>query len=217
MKSSSPPCAVVHHDTDAFLIIDMQNDFLVDGAPLHVPGGAALVEPINTTSRQLEGCCQIATQDWHPEQHCSFTERGGTWPVHCVRGSPGAALHAGLQTNYLHCIIRKGTSTSADSYSAFADESRRETGLTGLLHSLGVTRVLVCGVAYDYCVFFTAMDARRSGFDAVVLSDLCAPVDEALAKTRTVALLEAGVAVLESSALIVPQRGGGAVSEGARV
>ncbi|KPA73703.1 alpha/beta-hydrolase-like protein [Leptomonas pyrrhocoris] len=201
MASSASACAAINPATDALIIVDMQNDFLVDGAPLHVPGGLALVEAINAASRQLTFRCQVATQDWHTEDHCSFKEQGGLWPPHCVRGSPGADLHADLRTDHLHWILRKGTRQAADSYSAFADESKQPTGLAGLLHALGVTRVVVCGVAYDYCVFFTAMDARRGGFDVVVVADWCAAVDAAQVPARTAALREAGVRVVESSAL----------------
>nr|AGU68151.1 nicotinamidase [Crithidia acanthocephali] len=199
---ASPPttCAPLSDATDGFIIVDMQNDFLVEGAPLHVPGGAALLEAINATSRTCAFRHQVATQDWHPPQHCSFAPQGGPWPAHCVRGSPGAELHPLLDTRYLHSIVRKGTSQESDSYSAFADENKVTTGLAGLLHGRGVTRVFVCGVAYDYCVFFTAMDAKASGFDVVVVSDLCAAVDRDLAQTRTATLAEAGIAVLESSA-----------------
>lgn len=193
---------VIRPATDAFIIVDMQNDFLLDGASMHVPGGAALVDAINEVSRRFEFKHQTASQDWHPGDHCSFTQQGGPWPPHCVQGSTGAALHADLRTHHLHSIIHKGTSSSADSYSAFADETRQLTGLGGLLGALGVTRVFVCGVAYDYCVYFTAMDAREAGFEVVVVEDLCAAIDEELATTRTTALREAGAVVLRSTALV---------------
>ncbi|KPI83077.1 nicotinamidase (PNC1) [Leptomonas seymouri] len=205
MPLSAPAPAIIRPTTDALITVDMQNDFLVDGAPLRVPGGLALVGAINAVSRQFTFRYQVATQDWHPVDHCSFKQQGGPWPPHCIRGTPGADLHADLHADNFQSILRKGTKQAADSYSAFADDTKEPTGLAGLLHSLGVTRVFVVGVAYDYCVFFTAMDGRRLGFDVVVVSDLCAAVDEATAKARTVALQEAGVVVLESSALVMGQ------------
>ncbi|KAL7703378.1 alpha/beta-hydrolase-like protein [Lotmaria passim] len=204
--TAATSCAPISPVTDALIIVDMQNDFLVDDAPLLVRGGAALIGPINAVSRRFAFRHQVATKDWHPEHHCSFCEQGGAWPMHCVRGSRGADLHPDLHTHHLHSIIHKGTSQSADSYSAFADETGVQTGLAGLLHSLDVRRVFVCGVAYDYCVFFTAMDAKKFGFEVVVVSDLCAAVDDELGKTRTTSLLEAGVTVLESTLLVAEQQ-----------
>ncbi|KAK7194845.1 nicotinamidase [Novymonas esmeraldas] len=188
--------------SDALLIVDMQNDFLLADAPLLVTGGAALVDGINAISAALPFRCQVASQDWHPTHHCSFAEQGGPWPPHCRRGSAGAELHAALITSHVSAVVRKGTSVQADSYSAFMDTNGTATGLEGLLRSCGVQRVFVCGVALDYCVHATAMDARKCGFAVVVLEDLTAAVDDAAWPARTAELAEAGVAVLPSTALV---------------
>ncbi|KAG5512303.1 hypothetical protein JKF63_07826 [Porcisia hertigi] len=198
----SPQCVPISNVTDALIIVDMQEDFLVPGAPLLVPGGEALLGGINAASAKLPFRHQVATQDWHPENHCSFVAQGGPWPPHCVNGTAGAQLHTGLDTRRVNSIIRKGLSQQGDSYSAFLEYSGAPTGLAELLRSVGIRRVFVCGVAYDFCVFFTAMDARKSGFDVVVLEDLTAAVDDAARAARTAELKEAGVVLLSSSSLV---------------
>ncbi|GET85403.1 alpha/beta-hydrolase-like protein [Leishmania tarentolae] len=202
--TAAPPTmpVTVHHATDVLIIADMQVDFLAPGGALCVKGGEALLKGINAISCQLPFLYQVVTQDWHPEHHCSFVAQGGPWPPHCVQGSAGAQLHAGLHTQRINAIIRKGVSQQADSYSAFLDDNGASTGLAGLLHSIGARRVFVCGVAYDFCVFFTAMDARKCGFDVVLLEDLTAAVDDAACSARTAELKEAGVVLLHSTALV---------------
>ncbi|CAG9567110.1 alpha/beta-hydrolase-like protein [Leishmania major strain Friedlin] len=204
LKATPPPtlCVTVSNTTDVLIIADMQVDFLTPGGSLHVKGGEALLDGINAVSSQLPFRYQVATQDWHPENHCSFVTHGGPWPPHCVQGSSGAQLHAGLHTHRINAVLRKGATQQADSYSAFVDDNGVSTGLAGLLHSIGARRVFVCGVAYDFCVFFTAMDARKNGFGVVLLEDLTAAVDDAAWSARAAELKEAGVVLLSSSALV---------------
>ncbi|KAG5488119.1 hypothetical protein LSCM1_08185 [Leishmania martiniquensis] len=197
-----PPSVIVSGSTDALIIADMQADFLTAEGSLTVKGGEALLAGINAVSATMPFRYQVATQDWHPASHCSFVAQGGPWPSHCVQGSAGAQLHAELNTQRINAVIRKGVSPQADSYSAFLDDNGSPTGLAGLLHAIGVRRVFVCGVAYDFCVFFTAMDACKSGFQVVLLEDLTAAVDDASWEARAAELKKAGVSLLSSSALV---------------
>ncbi|HUA06386.1 MAG TPA: nicotinamidase [Solirubrobacteraceae bacterium] len=144
----------------ALIIVDVQNDFCSEGA-LAVSGGDAVVEPINRLA--AEAPFVVATRDWHPEDHASFAAEGGIWPVHCVRDTPGAQLHPGIDVTHVDAIVDKGRSRDAEGYSAF-----EETRLEELLRDRGVDTVDVAGLALDYCVKATALDARRAGFDVVV-------------------------------------------------
>ncbi|MCE2563166.1 nicotinamidase [Komagataeibacter sp. FNDCF1] len=158
--------------SDALLIIDMQPDFL-PGGPLAVPGADMLLPVINRLSRLPFGLV-VASQDWHPQDHVSFVTRSGPWPVHCVADTPGAALSPHLEQKRIGVIMRKGMDPDVDSYSAFGDNNgTTRTGLAGLLESRGMTRVFITGVALDYCVACTARDARRAGFNTIVLHDAC--------------------------------------------
>jgi nicotinamidase/pyrazinamidase len=148
---------------EALIVVDVQNDFCPGGA-LAVAGGDEVVEPINRLARTLP--LVIATRDWHPPDHGSFSARGGRWPQHCVAGSPGAELQPGLDRGALHAIVDKGRAPDLDGYSGFED-----TQLEALLRDAGVGRVHVAGLALDYCVLQTALDARRRGFDVVVHRD----------------------------------------------
>ena len=172
---------------DALLIVDVQRDFLPGGA-LAVPGGDAVVAPLNAYIAQaLEaGSPVFASRDSHPVDHCSFRERGGPWPPHCVAGTMGARFAPGLRLPPHAQIIDKATSAEADAYSAFSG-----TGLAQSLKAQGVQRVLVGGLATDYCVLSTVLDALREGFETVVLQDAIRAVDassgdgaRALAKMR---------------------------------
>ena len=157
---------------DALLIIDVQNDFL-DGGALAVPNGTEVVEPINRLAHKPFGAI-IASQDWHPARHCSFKEQEGPWPVHCVAGTSGAKFPLLLDERPITQIIRKGTSPSRDSYSAFLDNDREtKTGLDGLLKNLGIQRVFITGVALDYCVAATAFDAANLGYEVHVIPEAC--------------------------------------------
>jgi nicotinamidase-related amidase len=148
---------------EALIIVDVQNDFCPGGA-LAVSEGDQVVEPINALAARSEFV--VATRDWHPSDHSSFAERGGPWPVHCVQGSTGAELHPGIDRDHIDVIVDKGQVADREGYSGFED-----TGLEDLLRERGVDTVHVAGLALDYCVRATALDARRAGFDVLVHRD----------------------------------------------
>jgi nicotinamidase/pyrazinamidase len=154
---------------EALIIVDVQNDFCPGGA-LAVPDGDSVVEPINRLAD--EAALVIATRDWHPPDHGSFAEQGGVWPVHCVRDTPGAQLHPGIDAARVAEIIDKGQERELEGYSGF-----ERTGLETLLRDRGVQEVHVAGLALDYCVKATALDAKRLGFDVVVHRDATRPVE----------------------------------------
>jgi nicotinamidase/pyrazinamidase len=154
---------------DALLVIDVQNDFCPGGA-LAVTDGDAVVEPINRLAASSPFV--VATRDWHPADHGSFAENGGTWPVHCVQDTAGAALHAGVDSGQLDVIVDKGQARDLEGYSGFED-----TDLERLLRERDVDTVHVAGLALDYCVKATALDAKRAGFDVVVHRNATRAVD----------------------------------------
>ncbi len=158
----------------ALLIIDMQNDFMPEGA-LPVAGGRAIISHINQIMENFD--CVIATQDYHPHTHASFTAHDGPWPSHCVQGEKGAELVSTLDPKPITMILRKGIDPLCDSYSAFFDAKGRTTGLSSYLKSLGVTELHVVGVATDVCVYFTVMDALKEGFFVCVDRLGCAGLD----------------------------------------
>ncbi len=175
----------------ALIIVDVQNDFCPGGA-LPVPEGDRVVEVISRV--QPEFGLVVATQDWHPAEHGSFAanhpgrspgeqiELAGLpqilWPVHCVQGTPGAELHPGLDRSRIARVFHKGADPSVDSYSGFFDNGRRtSTGLGEYLKDQGVTDVYVCGLATDYCVKATALDAVALGFKTHLLEDGCRGVE----------------------------------------
>lgn len=175
----------------ALLIIDVQNDFCAGGA-LAVADGDAVVPVINRMQGDFP--LVVATQDWHPAGHSSFagshpgaapfstTEMPyGTqvlWPTHCVQGSAGAAMHPDLETDRVAMIVRKGTDPAIDSYSAFFENDRETpTGLAGYLRDKGVTALTLAGLATDFCVAYSALDARRLGFAVTVAGEGCRAID----------------------------------------
>ena len=178
--------------TDALLVIDMQNDFL-PGGPLGVHEGDAILPGINALARQFDHV--ILTQDWHPGGHISFARSHpgkqpftdtvqapyGTqslWPEHTLQGTQGAALAAGLDIPHAELILRKGFRKGIDSYSAFVETDKvTGTGLAGFLRERGLQRLFFCGLAYDFCVGYSALDAVRLGFAAIVVMDLSRAVD----------------------------------------
>ncbi len=152
---------------DALLVVDMQNDFMPGGA-LGVHGGDQIIPEVNRLvetfiARRLP---IVFSRDWHPPNHCSFKEQGGIWPVHCVRDTKGAAFTPGLSMPSDPSVVSKATRVDHEAYSAFDG-----TGLSELLTRLGATRVFIVGLATDYCVLETVRDARREGFEVVVLKD----------------------------------------------
>lgn len=174
----------------ALIAVDIQNDFCPGGV-LAVPDGDKIIPAVN----QLLSAYPISvlTQDWHPRNHCSFASAKSLppftldasaeppnmlWPDHCVAGTKGADFHPELQSWKARFIIRKGTRKELDSYSAFFEnDGVTPTGLSGLLSSLGIQSVLVCGLATDYCVKATALDARRVGFKVVIVEDAIKGID----------------------------------------
>ncbi len=176
---------------DLLLIIDVQNDFCPGGA-LAVADGDAVVPVINRLSSLFD---QVAlTLDWHPAGHSSFasSHRGKApfetiampygpqtlWPDHCIQGTSGAAFHPGLATDKAQLILRKGFRLGIDSYSAFFENDKTTpTGLAGYLRERGLQRVFLVGLATDFCVHYSAMDARRLGFEAVVIDNACRGID----------------------------------------
>lgn len=176
---------------DVLLVIDVQNDFMPDGA-LPVARGDEVVPVINGLARQFGAV--VLTQDWHPALHVSFAANHPgrapfdtlalpygeqvLWPAHCVQGTPGAALHRDLQVPHARAVIRKGHHAEVDSYSAFLEADRRTpTGLAGYLHELGATRVFCCGLATDFCVAWSALDACAAGFDVALIEDASRAID----------------------------------------
>ncbi len=175
----------------ALIIVDVQNDFCPGGA-LPVPEGDSVVEVINRIQPAFD--LVVATQDWHPADHGSFAanhpgSRPGEqidlaglpqilWPVHCVQGTPGAELHPRLDRSRIARVFPKGTDPSVDSYSGFFDNGRRSsTGLGEYLNQHGVTDVYVCGLATDYCVKATGLDAVGLGFKTYLIEDACRGVE----------------------------------------
>lgn len=176
----------------AFLVVDLQNDFCEGGA-LAVPGGGEVVGIVNSLVPRFDRV--VLSQDWHPAGHVSFAsswpgrelyesvEAEGIpqilWPEHCVQGSPGAAFHPGLRTDGASLILRKGFRPRLDSYSCFFENDRKtSTGLDGWLRSTGVSELYVAGLATDFCVLYTALDALRLGLSVTVVEDAIRGVDQ---------------------------------------
>ena len=200
---------------DALLIIDVQNDFCPGGA-LEVPQGDQVVPVINQISQKFKTI--VLTRDWHPDKHASFASSHNAepfstttlsygeqtlWPDHCIQGSAGAGFHADLQTNSAALEIRKGMHPDIDSYSAFFENDRTTTtGLTGYLRQLGIKRVFCAGLAFDYCVRFTAEDAVKEKFETVVIEDACRAIDmDNSADAAKESFKLAGIAMVQSDVL----------------
>ncbi|TYB80369.1 bifunctional nicotinamidase/pyrazinamidase [Bizionia gelidisalsuginis] len=174
------------------LIIDVQNDFMPSGS-LSVPFGDTIVPVINSIQTKFD--LIIASQDWHPANHISFAAnhkgksdfdkielQGKTqtlWPEHCVQGTVGAEFHPDLDSNKFEAIFRKGTDKEMDSYSAFYDNGHlKSTGLSGYLKEKGTTKLYLCGLAADICVYFSAFDASKEGFTCFFIEDASKAIDE---------------------------------------
>jgi nicotinamidase/pyrazinamidase len=177
---------------DALIVVDVQHDFLPGGA-LAVAGGDRIFAPIDALAPRFRRV--YATRDWHPPDHSSYAAHGGPWPVHCVAGTHGAAFDPRLDLRKIDSVVDKGVDRETDGYSGFA-----ATGLADDLRVHGVRRVFVCGLATDYCVKATALDASAAGFATVVIADASAAVNvqpgdeaQALEDLRT-----AGIDVVQS-------------------
>lgn len=158
---------------DALIVVDMQNDFLPGGA-LAVPGGDEIVSLLNHYISHFHSLelPVVATRDWHPPDHCSFVEQGGTWPAHCVADTDGARFASELILPGEAIVVSKATRSDKDAYSGFAG-----TGLAATLRGRGIKRVFVGGLATDYCVLNTVLDALKAGFEVVLLRDAVRAVD----------------------------------------
>jgi nicotinamidase/pyrazinamidase len=178
-------------DSDVLLVVDVQNDFCQGGA-LAVPGGDEVVEPINSLAERFRHV--VLTQDWHPAGHLSFASSHPDrkpldtitlaygpqilWPDHCVQGTFGAEFHPTLRVPHAELVLRKGYDRAIDSYSAFYENDHQTpTGLGGYLRERGLTRVFIAGLAFEFCVRYSAEDARRAGLGAVVVEDACRGID----------------------------------------
>lgn len=176
---------------EALIVIDVQNDFCPNGA-LAVAGGDEIIPQINALMTEFQTV--VLTQDWHPADHASFADNHAgaaafsvtempygpqvLWPRHCVQGSTGAEFHPDLQSDSAHLIVRKGFRAAIDSYSAFFENDHvTPTGLEGYLRARGVEKVTLVGLATDFCVAFSAIDAANLGFESVVLVDVCRAID----------------------------------------
>ena len=187
-------------DSDVLIVVDVQNDFCPGGA-LAVPCGDEVVSIVNRLSAKFRNV--VLTQDWHPRGHLSFasahpgkrpfesiTAPYGSqvlWPDHCVQDTPGAAFHSGLQIPHACLVLRKGIDPAIDSYSTFYENDRTTpTGLIGYLRERGLTRVFLAGLAFDFCVRYSAEDAHRETFAVFVIEDACRgiDVDGSVAATR---------------------------------
>jgi nicotinamidase/pyrazinamidase len=192
-------------DRDLLLVIDVQNDFCPGGA-LAVPDGQTVVPVINRLATRFRHA--VLTQDWHPPDHQSFASAHPgrppfspiempygaqtLWPDHCVQGTAGADFHPDLEVRCAELILRKGFRASIDSYSAFFENDRTTpTGLGGYLTERGFRRVVLAGLATDYCVAYSAIDAARLGFDVVLIPDACRAIDLAGSLARALEQMQA--------------------------
>lgn len=205
-------------ERDVLLVVDIQNDFCPGGA-LAVPRGDEVVPIVNGLSRRFRHV--LLTQDWHPPHHGSFASSHPghqpyevirlpygpqiLWPDHCIQGTPGAAFRSDLDIPHAQLIIRKGYRREIDSYSAFFENDHRTpTGLAGYLRERGLSRVFLAGLAFDFCVRWSAEDAHDSGFEVVVIEDACRGIDVegSMAETRRF-LSERSIPVVASAGVAV--------------
>jgi nicotinamidase/pyrazinamidase len=203
--------------TDALLLIDLQPDFMPGGA-LAVAGGDEILPLINTLARRFDHA--LLTQDWHPAQHISFASTHENqqpyaqiqvhygpqtlWPDHCLQHTPGAALHPALDIPHAELILRKGFRREIDSYSAFLENDHATpTGLAGYLRERGLKRLFLAGLAYDFCVRFSAIDGKYLGFETLVIEDACRAValPDSVAETNA-AFAAAGIPRIQAAELL---------------
>ncbi len=207
---------MIDNDRDCLLVVDVQHDFCAGGA-LEVPDGDAVVGVINALSTRFAH--RMLTQDWHPPGHGSFASSHPgkapfetttlsygeqvLWPDHCVQGTHGAAFHSELDTDGAELVIRKGFRTEIDSYSEFYENDRTTpTGLSGYLHTRGFERLFLAGLATDFCVAYSALDARRESFDVVVVEEACRAIDiDGSLASAIQQMRDAGVTIIQSADL----------------
>jgi nicotinamidase/pyrazinamidase len=201
----------------ALLVIDVQNDF-IPGGSLPVPEGERIVPLINQLALQFQQV--VIAQDWHPRGHASFASshpgrqpydviqlpygEQTLWPDHCVQASAGAEFHPELDLPHAQLVIRKGCNPDIDSYSAFLEADRRTTtGLAGYLSERGIDTIYMVGLALDFCVMYSALDARAAGFNAVVVLDACRAIDLDGSLAAAIERMQvAGVKLIQSTDLI---------------
>ena len=199
------------NDRDILFIVDVQNDFCPGGA-LAVPQGDQIVPAVNRLAAEFAHV--VLTQDWHPRGHASFASSHPgkqpfdtidlsygqqiLWPDHCVQGTRGAAFHPDLEVPHAELVLRKGFRTAIDSYSAFLENDHRTpTGLAGYLKERSFERITLCGLATDFCVFYSALDSRRAGFAVTVVTDACRGIDTDGSLSQAMrSMNEAGVTIL---------------------
>ncbi len=205
-----------YDERDVLLVVDIQNDFCPGGS-LSVPHGDEVVPLVNRLAQDFAHV--VLTQDWHPRGHLSFaSSHAGTkpyhtiqvsygtqvlWPDHCVQGTKGAAFRNDLTIPHAELVLRKGYHREIDSYSAFYENDRKtHTGLAGYLRERGFTRVFLAGLAFDFCVRYSAEDAHHAGFEAVVIEDACRGIDVNCSMAETRALFKTlGTRCIASSEL----------------
>ena len=202
--------------TDALLVIDVQNDFMPGGA-LGVADGDVIIPLINALAKKFDHV--ILTQDWHPTQHISFAATHNKqpfetveapygpqtlWPEHVLQHTDGAAFHPALHIPHAELILRKGFRRNIDSYSAFLENDHTTpTGLAGYLRERNITRLFLCGLAYDFCVRYSAFDGHALGFETIVVEDATRPVNLGASVTETnTALAAAGIPRIRSADLL---------------
>ena len=210
--------AIELNDTDVLIVVDVQYDFLPGGA-LAVPDGDAVIEPINTMAKAFRHV--VLTQDWHPQGHASFASSHSgkqpfemtelaygsqvLWPDHCIQGTAGAEISRDLDIPHAQLVIRKGYNTGIDSYSGFREADRKtSTRLEGYLKERGFRRVFCAGLATDFCVAWTALDASAAGFETYLIEDGSRAIDTngSLAKAKN-DLSAAGVHTISSDRIAV--------------
>ncbi|SDR80799.1 nicotinamidase/pyrazinamidase [Gillisia sp. Hel1_33_143] len=198
------------------IIIDVQNDF-IPGGSLAVPKGDEIIDLINAFQEKFD--LIIATQDWHPAGHSSFAanhlgkeefetiqlhnQEQVLWPIHCVQNSHGAAFSSSLQTSKIEAVFRKGMNPEIDSYSGFFDNAHaKSTGLAGYLKEKNAEDLYFCGLAADYCVYFSIMDALNIGFSATLIEDATRAIDPSKFKDLKENILQKGGKIVESKNLL---------------
>ena len=200
---------------NALILVDIQNDFL-PGGPLAVPFGDEIIPLVNELQNSFS--LVVATQDWHPQSHKSFASNHPgkkafettilhgleqvLWPDHCIQGSLGAQIHSSININKVEGIFRKGMDVEIDSYSAFYDNGyKKSTGLAGYLRERKIKKVYVCGLAADYCVYYTAKDSLKENFETYIIEDATRAIDPNGFVKATEKIISSGGQIIKSEQL----------------